>query len=164
MAREDYGKLITPDAKLQRKYFSEMVKLLGVNVKYQYPTMNKQYNLQGELNTDYSDPEFVGCIFEEHPTQQTTKMLGWVAEATTNTSVIHLPYDLHDLQVGCLVEVPSAFDNTEGRLFRITKLSATMIYPSSIACEIVPEYKSVFEKSDQNIFINTNFNLLNEQD
>lgn len=77
--------------------------------------------------------------------------------------MIHLPYDLHDLQVGCLVEVPSAFDGASSRLFRITKLNAIMIYPASIACEIVPEYKSEFEKSDQNVFVNTNFNLLNEQ-
>lgn len=76
MAREDYGKLITPDAKLQRKYFSEMVKLLGVNVKYSWPTHNKQYTLQGELNTDYFGPEVVGCIFEDSPTQQTAKKLG----------------------------------------------------------------------------------------
>ena len=47
--REDYGLLVNPDIKLQRSYFKEMVKLLGVITKYQVPLSDKKYNLQGEL-------------------------------------------------------------------------------------------------------------------
>ena len=31
--------------------------------------------------------------------------------------MISVPYDLKNLQVGCLFEIPSAFDSSDGRLF-----------------------------------------------
>lgn len=160
--REDYGKLLMPDITLQRRYFNEMVMLLGVNVQYQSPIENKQYTLQGELETSYTNPVKVGCIFEEHISQSTAKKMGWTAELQENASVIHVPYDLENLQIGCLFTVPSAFDNTQGRTFRVTKLLATMIYPASISCELVPEYNSIMEKAETEFFINDNFTLLNE--
>lgn len=79
-----------------------------------------------------------------------------------NAAVIHVPYDLPELQVGCLFEIPSAYDNTHSRLFRVTKLSAKMIYPASIACEIVPEYIDTVESAEIELFTNTDFNVLNE--
>lgn len=74
--RDDYGKLVNPDIKLQRSYFKEMCKLLGVVTKYQFPLKDKQYTLQGELKSNYSPEERVGCIFEEHIQQKTAKLLG----------------------------------------------------------------------------------------
>lgn len=158
-----YGILVNPDTKLHRNAFKEMVKLLGVNVVYKYPHKSKHYTLNGELKASlYSEGEVVGCIFAEHPDHQTAKKLGWDAELLENASVIHVPYDLPNLQVGCLFEVPSAFDDTKSRLFRVTKLSAKMIYPASISCEIVPEYEDISENSDIELFMNTDFNVLHE--
>ena len=159
-----YGLLLNQNIKLYREWFKEFTRLYGINVYFKSPVQpTKQYNTQGELETKYNSPILVGCIFEEHPSQQTTKKLGWNAEMAEDASLIHLPYDLEGLQVGALVIVPSAFDNTVGRVFRITKLSATMIYPSSIVCEIVPEYEDNFEKS-QHSHLQDTFNLLNEED
>lgn len=159
----DYGLLVKPPLDLQRRNFKEMCRLLGVKVKYRYPLANKQYTLQGELDTDYSLPITVDCVFNEQITQKTSKRLGWNAEAMTDSAIINLPYDLEGLQVGCLVDVPSAFDNTPPRTFRIVEMSAIQIYPSSIACRIVPEYESTMERSEIEHFENSNFNLLNEE-
>lgn len=161
--RQKYGLLLTPDIKLYRQYFKEMVKLIGVNVWYQAPTKSKNKDLYGELDTKYDKPILVGCIFEEYPDQQTVKKIGWVSELEENSSIIHLPYDLPGLQEGALVIVPSALDNAHGRLFRIIKLSTTMIYPSSIPCEIAPEYQNTFVEAQHN-YENTNFNLLDSEE
>ena len=163
-SRDSYGILINPDALLHRKWFKEFVRLQGINVLYKYPLKNATYKQVGEFVADYSSPQLVGCMFEEHPSQRTTKRLGWVHELSDEASIIHLPYDTENLQEGALVIVPSAFDNTQGRVFRITKMSSvSMIYPWAISCEIVPELKNNFDKSQLSHKKDT-FNLLNEEE
>lgn len=160
----DYGILISPPVELQRRYFKEMVTLRGVFCKYQYPLQNKQYTTQGELDTSYSDPIKVGCIFNENLDQKTAKKLGWNAELQDQMSVISVPYDLENLQVGCLFEIPAAFDGAEGRLFRVVEMYSIAIYPASITCRLVPEYKTTMERAETEMFVNTDFNLLNQED
>ena len=79
-------------------------------------------------------------------------------------SVISVPYDLENLQVGCLFKIPSAFDGAEGRLFRVVEMYSIAIYPASITCRLVPEYKTTMERSETEMFVNTDFNLLNQED
>ena len=163
-SRNSYGRLITPDIKLHRKWFKEMVRLIGINVIYKpVSEPNKQYSINGEAVTNYLSPMLVGCIFDEHPTQQTTKRLGWNSEMQEDASIIHLPYDLEGLQKDCLVIVPSGIDETKGRVFRIVKISNIMIYPASYSCMIVPEYEDTFEHSQLTHPTDT-FNLLNEEE
>lgn len=159
----NYGLLINQNTKLQRKQFIEMTKLLGIKVKYRYPLRNQNYTNNGELFSSYSTPIDVGCILNDHPDIKTTKKLGWNSELVDGAMVISLPYELENLQVGCLVELPSGFDNTPSRLFRITKMSTIMVYPASISCEIVPEYPDIVEKAEISMFKDSNFNLLNEE-
>ena len=161
---KNYGLLNQVDVKLQRKYFNEMVNLRGVFCQYQYPLSNKNYTDQGELRSNYSEPQTVGCIFNEHLDQKTTKKMGWNSELDTEATVISVPYDLEDLQVGCLFELPSAFDNSPGRLFRVVEMSAIPAYPASISCRVVPEYESIMSDADTKSFTSSNFNLLNEED
>lgn len=158
----DYGALLNQNTKLHRRYFKEMVKLIGVQVLYKSPKDDKHYNLQSELESNYNDPIKVGCIFEEHITQQTAKKLGWNAELMDSAALIHVPYDLPNIQVGALFTIPSAYDNTQGRTFRVTKLSAIMVFPASITCEIVPYYETTLSQSEIQLFNDTDFNLLNE--
>lgn len=158
--REQFGRLITPDTKLQRSYFKQMVDLLGVYVKFYAPKDSKSYSLQGELMSKYKEPVKVGSIFSDYIDQQTAKMLGWNSELQTEASIIHLPYDLEGLEVGALVEVPSALENAKSRKFRISKMSVTPIYPASVACELVQEYESVMETAQTEHFKSSNFNLL----
>lgn len=159
-----FGILNQPDVKLQRRYFQEMVNLRGVFCDYRYPLQDKQYTNQGELVTSYSDPIKVGCIFNENLDAKTQKKLGWNAELQDEMSVISVPYDLENLQTGCIFAVPSPFDNTEDRLFRVVEMSAIPAYPASITCRLVPEYKTTAETTETEVFTNSNFNLLYQED
>ena len=72
----DYGLLLNQDAKLHRKWFSEMASLEGVKVKYRVP-IGKHTTLQGEYNqAGFSEPIEVNVIFQEHLDQATSKKLG----------------------------------------------------------------------------------------
>ena len=160
--RIDYGKLINKDIKLHRMWFKQLLTLHGINCKYRAPLPNKSFDIHGDLTTNYKPEIIVGCLFEEHPNQKSLRKAGWVAELQEGSSMIHVPYDLPDLQVGALFEVPSGLDNGKPRLFRVISMSNIMIYPASIACEIALEYESndeqhlitaAYEKEDMPLLI-----------
>ena len=165
MEQRDTGILLNAhDIKLHRQYFNEMVKLMGIQVLYRpVKEESKQYDGYGELDSFYDLPLLVGCIFDEHPNQKTMRKLGWNSELSESNSIIHLPYDLERLQVGCLVIVPSGIDHAKGRVFKILQMSSICVYPASIACEIGPVFENSFEKSQLNQSDN-NFNLLAEEE
>ena len=124
----NYGLLLNKqDILLQRSYFNELVTMIGVNVKHRAPRPDKHYTTYAEIQGNYFEPEQVGCIFVEHVDQKTMKKLGWNAELNTSAALISVPYDLAGLQKGSLFYIPSAFDNTSERLFRVTELSSIMI-------------------------------------
>lgn len=163
-SRDSYGILITPDIKLHRTWFKEMVRLIGVNVIYKAPiTSTKEYNNVGEIISKYHDPKLVGCIFEEHPNQKTTRKLGWNSERQEDFSIIHVPYDLEGLQQGALFIIPSGLDDGKGRVFRLVDMSTIMIYPASIPCKLVPEFENNFDQSQMSHSKDT-FNLLKEEE
>ena len=146
MEHQKYGTLLTPDIRINRQYFREMCKLLGIRVLYRAPKIDKSYTTWRELESDYEEPILIGCIFDEHPTQQTLKKIGWVSELDENSSFIHVDYDLQGLQQGALFIIPSGLDEGKGRVFRVVKMVNEIVYPASITCEIVPEYTDNFEK------------------
>ncbi len=142
---QKYGTLLTPDIRINRQYFREMCKLLGIRVLYRAPKVDKKYTTYREIEANYEPPILTGCIFDEHPTQQTLKKMGWVSELGENSSFIHVDYDLPGLQQGALFIIPSGLDDGKGRLFRVVKMVNEIVYPSSMTCEIVPEYTDNFE-------------------
>ena len=158
--RKDYGILITPEIKLHRQYFKEMVKLLGINCIYKAPLPGKHFDVHGDLDADYFPGEVVGVIFQEHPDQKTLKKMGWVAELQEGSSIIHVPYDLPHIQVGALFIIPSGLDQAQGRVFRVISMQNIMVYPASIACEIAPEYIDTVEPVLTRDFENNNFTML----
>lgn len=165
MNNNDTGLLLNEhNIKLQRQWFKEMTKLHGIKVIYKAPREDKTYDMYGELETNYYEPIITNCIFEEYPTQRTMKKLGWDSILSDENSIIHVSYDLQNLQVGALFIIPSALDNSEGRVFKVIRMSTIAIYPASITCEIGPMWESEFEKSQLHNFEKTNFNLLNEGD
>ena len=163
MQAPKYGLLLNNDIKLHRGYFDEMIRLLGIQVIYRAPLPDKHYTTYAEIESNYAEPILVGCIFDEHPTQQTLKKMGWVAEVQQNSSFIHVPYDLPDLQQGALFIVPSGIDNAKGRLFRVVSMSTSMVYPASITCEIVPEYENTYVPETNDDYVHSTDNLLNEE-
>lgn len=166
MEDRDTGLLLNKaNIQLHRNWFKEMTKLIGIIVQYEYPLPdNKDYNLYGELKTAYSEPEPVGVIYDEHPNQWTMKKLGWVAEMDEDLSVIHVPYDLHGLQVGSLFLIPPGVDGGETRVFRVVKMSTIAVYPASVTCFIGPMIKDTFEESIARDYTRTNFNAIIEED
>ena len=156
----DYGILLNKDIKLHRLYFKQMVKLLGINCIYRAPLPGKTFDGHGDLDACYQKGEIVGCIFQDHPDQKTLRKMGWVAELQEGSSMIHVPYDLHDLQVGALFIVPSGIDQAEGRVFRVIAMQNIMVYPASVTCEIAPEYFDTDEKTTINNFSQNNFTVL----
>jgi hypothetical protein len=160
MDGRDTGLLLNPNnIKLHRNYFIEMTRLLGINVIYRAPREDKHYNGYGELDSFYYEPVVTSCIFDEHPTQWTMKKLGWNSELSDSLSVIHIPYDLPNIQVGALFIIPSAVDNAEGRLFRVIRMSTISVYPAYIACEIGPVWENTNQVTDIN-YKDQNFTML----
>lgn len=160
----NYGLLLNQkDILLQRKYFEECVTMLGVKVIHRAPKPDKHYTTYSEIEGNYFEPVAVGCIFDEHPNQRTMKKLGWNAELGESAAIISVPYDLEGLQQGSLFVVPSAFDKTKGRLFRVVEITGIMIYPASLTCKLVPEYENTFSSDLYNHQRNS-FNLLNRED
>ena len=140
-----------------------MTALIGINVIYRAPRPDKHYTTYSEIKANYFDPIIVGCIFDEHPTQQTLKKIGWLSELQESSSIIHVPYDLPRLQQGALFIIPSGIDCATGRLFRVSKLTNGIVYPASMTCEIVPEYENTFENNQMD-YTKTDFNLLNNEE
>lgn len=160
-----YGVLLHPSIKLHRQYFKEMVKLLGIYVYYIPPKPeSKHYTTYGELEALYNDAMKVGVIFDEHPTQQTLKKIGWVSELQENASIIHVDYDLPGLEQGALFVIPSGLDNAKGRLFRVVRLTNSIVYPASVTCELIPEYQDNFLPDTGYDYENTSYTLLNRED
>lgn len=158
-----YGMLLNKDIKLHRQYFNEMCKLIGISVIYRALKDGGKWTTYGEVDANYCPPILLGCVFNDHPNQSTLKKIGWVSELQEGASIIHVPYDTPGLQVGCLFIIPSGLDDGKGRVFRCTKLTNIMVYPASVACEIVPEYENTFRKSLKS-HKNNSFNLLNGEE
>jgi len=156
------GFLVNPkNIKLHRQYFNEMCRLLGIKVLYRAPREEtKGYNGHGELETFYTEPIQVSCIYDEHPNQKTMRKLGWNAELADSSVLIHVPYDLPQIQAGALFEIPAGIDGAPNRLFKVLRMSSTAIYPASITCELGPVYEDRSEISDTIDFTKSNFNVL----
>lgn len=157
------GLLMGKNIKLHRHWFKEMCRLIGVKVIFRAPKKSKEYTQYGEIDSNYERPIAVWCIFEEHPDQQTMKKLGWNSELVTDAVIIHIPYDLEGVQQGALFIVPSGIDDAKGRVFQVTKLTTSMIYPASITCQLVPYYQDEFTQQNFN-HSEHNFSLLNGED
>lgn len=165
MENRDTGILINKkNVELQRFYFKEAVRLIGIQVQYRAPRENKSYNGYGELDTFFYEPIIVGCIFEDHPNVWTMRKMGWDTELQDGETLVHVPYDVPKLQSGGVIEVPSGLDNTPSRRFRILRMHTSMIYPSEVVCHIAPLWKNDFDKSSLEHKDN-NFDLLyNEEE
>ena len=163
MDKKDVGVLLNENnIKLNRLYFKQTCKLIGIQVIYRAPMPNKTWDGYGELDGSFYPPEIVGCLFTEHPNQKTMKKLGWIAELQENSSIIEVPYDLKNLQIGALFILPGALDGAKGRVFKVISMETIGVYPASILCEIAPVYEDSFDRGkishtddDMNLLLNT---------
>ena len=87
-----------------------------------------------------------------------------MSELQESSSIIHVQYDLDNIQQGCLFEIPSGLDYGENRFFRVVRLSTGIVYPASITCEIVPEYYDTYKPDINTHQFNSNTNVLNDEE
>lgn len=59
--------------------------------------------------------------------------------------------------------MPCGLDQSQGRLFRVVKMTNSIVYPASITCEIVPEYQNNYNNA-QTDYEHRDFNLLNGEE
>lgn len=166
MERKDTGILISEkNVKLQRFYFNQAVRLIGIQTLYYAPKKGMgKYDIYGDFESHFELPVHVGVIFEDHPTIWTMRKLGWDTELQDGETLIHVPYDLCGLEAGGIFEIPSGIDNSKPRRFRVIKMRTSMVYPSEIVCHIGPEWSSSTERSQIEDFTQSDFNLLNEEE
>lgn len=162
MPVNNYGLLINKDIKLHRTWFKQMVALHGINCNYYAPKTSSTFDIHGDLQANYFQPQTVGVIFEQYPDQKTLRKMGWVAQLQQGSSIIHVPYDLPNLQVGALFDIPSALQGAERRLFRVISMQTIMIYPASIACQIALEYETDTTESQVADFAQSDFTMLRD--
>lgn len=160
---QKYGLLVNQNAKLHRQYFREAVKLLGIYVLYRAPKVGKRYTTYNEIEDNYEEPLLVGCLFHEHPDQRTLRKVGWVSELQQNASLIEVDYDLPNLQQGALFLIPSGLDDGKARLFRVSSIVNSMVYPASVTCEIIPEYEDTMVEGYAYDYQTSDFNLVDEE-
>ena len=94
------GLLTRQDTKIFRQYFSEMVKLIGQSVGYQY-VVEKIMTIHSEDNSKLSMPIRLDVLFDENPSVDTLNTLGWTSELNTQQPiVVNVPYNTPKLTVG----------------------------------------------------------------
>lgn len=162
----DYGLLINQNIKLHRDWFKEMGRLIGIKFIYRAPRKSKEFDMHGDLDTNYETPITFYGILEEHPNQYSLRKAGWVTELQDNSLLLHVPYDLPGLEQGGLFMLPAGLDGAKSRCFRLLNLQNIMIYPASIVCEIAPEYEDTSPRDEILDFQQNNFTKLldNEED
>lgn len=165
MENSDTGFLLDKqNIELYRDTFKDMLDALGINVLYRAPVeSSKTYNLYGELDSNFCEPILVKCIYDEHPTQKTMRKLGWNSELSDTNVVIHVPYDTPGLQAGGLFIIPSGLDNTEGRVFKILRMTNIAVYPINITCELGPVFINNDDRAMTEDFSSSNFNVLDDE-
>lgn len=163
---QNYGLLLNSDVKLHRIWFKQFLKLHGIRFIYRAPRADKDFDIHGDLDTNYYEPIAVYGILQDHPDQKTLKKMGWVAELQEGSLMLQVPYDTPHLEAGALFIIPSGLDNAVGRTFRVISMQTIMIYPAYITCEVAPEYETKEDKNTTKEFIQSDFNVLldNEED
>jgi hypothetical protein len=141
------GLLNRKDAKIFRNYFSEMVKLIGQSVGYQY-VVERKLSIHSEDNSKLSMPIRIDILFDENPQVDTLNRLGWVSEINGQKPiVINMPYNTPNLTVNARVIIESVDGTPRPRVFKITKIVSDLEFPDAYTCAIVPVFDQYIQKN-----------------
>jgi len=148
------GLLNRQDAKIFRQYFSEMVKLIGQSVGYQY-VVEKKMTIHSEDNSTLSMPIRLDVLFDENPSVDTLNTLGWTSELNTQQPiVVNVPYNTPKLSVGARMIIESVDGTPRPRVFKVTKIVSDLEFPDAYTCAIVPVFDQ-YEQKNQYTLVNT---------
>ena len=152
------GLLNRSDSRIHRRFFSEMCKLIGMRVEYQY-VVKQSLTLHSEDNSDLSAPIPLDILFDENPSVDTLNKLGWMTELNMQQPVVvNLPYNTPHLTVNARITVESSDGTPRPRIFKITKLQSDLEYPDAYTCAMVPVLDQ-YEQTNQ--YTITNYEKLN---
>lgn len=152
------GLLNRRDSLIYRKYFSEMCKLIGISVGYQYIT-KKEMTIHSEDNSEFSMPIRLDILFDENPSVDTLNRLGWVSEINNNKPiVINVPYNTPHLTVNARVIVESTDGTPRPRVFRITTIKSDLEYPDAYTCIIAPVFDQFVQRNQYTLVNNEKVN------
>lgn len=142
------GLLNRNDSLLYRRYFREMVKLIGISVGYQY-IVEKKMTIHSEDNSTFSAPIRLDILFDENPTIHTLNRLGWVSEINEEQKPIiaNLPYNTPNLTINARIIAESTDGTPRPRVFRITKIVSDFEFPDAYTCAIVPIFDQYLQKN-----------------
>lgn len=130
--------LVRNDTLLQRKYFKEMVRLVGISCAYQWVT-KQEYTIHSEKNFEYSQPIRMDIILDENPTIETLNTYGWLSELGDTLPIIaHIPFNTPNLKVGCRITLATIKGTDRPRIFEITKIGSNLEYPDSYTVALAP--------------------------
>ena len=148
------GLLNRQDAKIFRKYFIEMVKLIGQSVGYQY-VVEKKMTIHSEDNSTLSVPIRLDVLFDENPSVDTLNTLGWTSELNTQQPiVVNVPYNTPKLTVGARMTIESVDGTPRPRVFKVTKIVSDLEFPDAYTCAIVPVFDQ-YKQKNQYTLVNT---------
>lgn len=148
------GLLNRNDAVIFRKYFSEMCKLIGQSVGYQY-VVAKDMTIHSEDNSQLSAPVRLDILFDENPSIDTLNKIGWVSELNSQQPVIaNLPYNTPELTVNARITIESVDGVSRPRVFKITKIASDLEYPDAYTCALVPVFDQ-YPQKNQYTLVNT---------
>lgn len=145
------GILYQNDLEIQRYYFNEAIEYYGIDADYyQVKTHSQEFNSTGEMSSKYYDPVPIKLIYDQVPKINTLKKLGWVTELSQDSQpLIHIPFDTPGIQVGALFKIEDPLKPGSGRMFRATKMTTGVIYPSAVTLQIVAIVGNYIEETVQ---------------
>ena len=152
------GLLTQDDSTLYRGWFKEVSKLRGFSVGYQYP-LGTDKTIHSEPNIRLSEPENIDIIFNENPTVDTLRKLGWVSELNDQKPIIaQLPFDTPHLARYARIIIPPFLEiNSRSRVFQITNMKTIIEFPDCWTVSLVPVFDSY---QDDNEYIDSNNNYI----
>ena len=155
------GLLVQDDSRIFRRYFREMVKLIGIRVSYQF-VIKREMTLHSEDNSKLSQPIELDILFDENPNIDTLNRLGWLSELNDQKPIIiNVPYNTPNLSVGARISIESIDGTPRPRMFQITKIQSDLEFPDAYTCAIVPVFDQYEQTNDYSI---TNYEKINTED
>lgn len=148
------GLLNRQDSTIFRRYFNEMVKLIGQSVGYQY-VVEKEMTIHSEDNSKLSMPIRIDVLFDENPTVDTLNTLGWTSELNTQQPiVVNLPYNTPQLTVNARITIESVDGVSRPRVFKITKIASDLEFPDAYTCALVPVFDQYVQRNQYTLVNN----------
>ena len=147
------GLLNRSDARIFRGYFSEMCKLIGISVGYQY-VVEQRMTIHSEDNSKFSIPQRLDILFDEDPSTDTLNKIGWISETNDQKPVVaNLPYNTPNLTVNARIIIESIDGVGRPRVYKITMIKADLEFPDAYTCTLVPVFDQI-EQRNQYTLVN----------